>query len=172
MLTLSQAREGIERVHLIAQAAVPIIYLVEIFVVRDVNQSVGPGKRYSRENRRVSPNVERAVVKIGVCMLRNHVSEEVVMGFPGDEYAFLVQVKSRNDRWGGGGNVGGPPGEEVSPLISSKSYMRPDMCKMGGAPSGAKSLGNSPEDVCVGVQVVGACVLLNCCNFLEGGATI
>ena len=44
MAALSQARECIKRVHLVAETAVPIIYLVEIFIIRKVNKSIGPGK--------------------------------------------------------------------------------------------------------------------------------
>ena len=36
-------------------------------------------------------------------MLWNHVSEEVVVGFPRDEDISLMQVKAWNDRGGGGG---------------------------------------------------------------------
>ena len=44
MAALSQAREGIEWVHLVAKTAMPIIYLVKIFIIRKVNKSIGPGK--------------------------------------------------------------------------------------------------------------------------------
>ena len=40
MAALSQARECIKRVHLVAETAVPIIYLVEIFIIRKVNKSI------------------------------------------------------------------------------------------------------------------------------------
>ena len=44
MAALSQARECIKWVHLVAETAMPIIYLVEIFIIRKVNKSIGPGK--------------------------------------------------------------------------------------------------------------------------------
>ena len=44
MAALSQARKCIKWVHLVAETAMPIIYLVEIFIIRKVNKSIGPGK--------------------------------------------------------------------------------------------------------------------------------
>ena len=44
MAALSQTRKCIKRMHLVAETAVPIIYLVEKFIIRKVNKSIGPGK--------------------------------------------------------------------------------------------------------------------------------
>ena len=44
MAALSQAGECIKRVHLVAETAVPVIYLVEILIIRKINKSIGPGK--------------------------------------------------------------------------------------------------------------------------------
>ena len=41
---MRQAREGIKWVHLVAKAAMPVIYLVKILIIRKVNKSIGPGK--------------------------------------------------------------------------------------------------------------------------------
>ena len=62
MAALCQAGDGIKRVHLVAETAVPIIYLVEKFIIRKVNKSIGPGERQPREKGRVSPYIKRAVV--------------------------------------------------------------------------------------------------------------
>ena len=47
----------------------------------------------------------KEVVQVGVCMLGNHVSEEVVMGFLRNEDIFLMKVKAWNDRGGREGNI-------------------------------------------------------------------
>ena len=59
MATLGEARESIKMMELITQTTMPIIYLSEILIVREINKTIGPGKIQSRKKRRVPPNIKR-----------------------------------------------------------------------------------------------------------------
>ena len=59
---LGQTREGIERVHLVAQPTVPIIYLSKEFIVGEIDKSIGPGKVELGEKRKKPPNIKRPMV--------------------------------------------------------------------------------------------------------------
>ena len=66
--------------HLVTHAAMSVIYLGKVFVIRKVDESVRPRKGESGEKEGKPPNVKSAMVKIGVCMLGDHVAKKVVMG--------------------------------------------------------------------------------------------
>ena len=68
-----------------------------------------------------------------MCVPGDHVPEKVVVRFPRNENATLMQVESGDDRWRGGGNIGSQPGEKIGPLITCKTHVGTNVGKVCAA---------------------------------------
>ena len=68
-----------------------------------------------------------------MCVLGDHVPEKVVVRFPRNENATLMQVESGDDRWRGGGNIGSQPGEKIGPLITRETHVGTNVGEVSAA---------------------------------------
>ena len=68
-----------------------------------------------------------------MCVPGDRVPEQVVVGFPRNENAMLMQVETGDDRRRGGGDIGSQPGKKIGPLITRETYVGTNVGEVGVA---------------------------------------
>ena len=107
-----------------------------------------------------------------MCVLGDHVPEQVVVGLTRNENATFMQVETGDDRRRGGGNTGSQPGKKIGPFITRETYVGTNVGEVGVAQPRVEGVGDFPENVCTCVRVESAATPLNGIDFLESGATV
>ena len=107
-----------------------------------------------------------------MCLLGDHVPDQVVVGFPRNENVTFMQVETGDDRRRGGGNIGSQPGKKIGPFITRETYVGTDVGEVGVAHPRVEGVGDFSENVCMCVRVESAAPPLDGIDFLESGAAV